>query len=121
MSGPPPVDGTWKTMLRVQSGRAVVSAPIRLPEDSAIPAEAVPQTTESRPFVADAEVLQREQKAGVSPALKTIGPLIVLLIALSFAGALSWGVARIGRSDEPGPKPPRRASAPPSAATPLPS
>ena len=29
-------------------------------------------------------------------SLKTIAPLIVLLIALSFAGALAWGVARIG-------------------------
>ena len=119
MSGPPPADGTWKVMLRVQSGRAVVSSPIRLPADAAIPAEAVPPTTEPRAFVADAEVLQREQKDGVSPALKTIGPLVVLLIALAFAGALAWGVARVGRDTEP-PTSSRRASVPPSAATPLP-
>ena len=121
LDGPPPTSGTWKTMLRVHRGREIVSVPVRLPEDRAIPAPEVPVTAEARPFVADHLVLQREQKQGVAPSLKTIGPLIVLLIALSFAAALSWGVGRIGRDEQDPPVSPRRDAAPRTAATPLPS
>lgn len=109
-------------MVRVQHGRAILSSPVRLPSDAAIPVEAVPATAAARPFVTDKQVLQREQKAGVPTWLKTVAPVVVLLIALGFAGALAWGVARIGR-DAAGSvsPPPRPAAAPRSAATPLPS
>jgi hypothetical protein len=114
----PPADGSWKSMIRIQRDRAILSAPVFLPEDKAIPAKEVPLSSAPRQLVPDKEVLQREQKAGVAGSLKTIAPLIVLLIALSFAGALSWGVARIGRPEED--VNPPRASAPRIGATPLP-
>jgi hypothetical protein len=120
LDAPPPASGTWKTMLRVHRGREIVSSPIRLPADAAIPAPEVPATARPRPFVEDRLVLQREQKEGVSPALRTIGPLVVLVIALGFAAALAWGVARIGRAGASRVSRPRGAS-PQSAATPLPS
>ena len=47
--------------------------------------------------------------------------VIVLLIALSFAAGLAWGVARVGRGERDQTIRPPRASVPPTAATPLPS
>ncbi len=112
-----PVTGTWKAMIRVQDGRRILSAPVRLPGDAAIPAKAVPVSDQPRAFVADKLVLQREQKQGVPTVLKTIAPLVVLLIALSFAAALAWGVARIGGTvREPRP----RGASPRTGARPLP-
>jgi hypothetical protein len=110
---PVPVTGTWKAMVRVQDGRAILASPVRLPGDAAIPAAAVPVSAKARPFVADKQVLQREQKPGVPGWLKTVAPLVVLLIALAFAGALSWGVARIGGAAT---RQPSRAASPRSAA-----
>jgi hypothetical protein len=114
-----PTTGEWKSVIRVQRDRQILSAPIFLPGDKAIPAKEVPVSTAPRSFVADKLVLQREQKKGVSTALKTIAPLIVLLIALAFAAALAWGVARIGRP-EGDVKRPRPTVAPRTGATPLP-
>ena len=113
---PAPATGTWKSMVRVQQGRAILASPVFLPGDAAIPAKEVPTTSRPRPFQPDKQILQREQKKGVPTVLKTIAPLIVLLIALAFAAALAWGVARIGSVS---PRPPR-ASAPRTGATPLP-
>jgi hypothetical protein len=121
---PVPLTGSWKAMVRVQSGRAILAAPVRMPGDDAIPAPAVraPAAGESRAFVADKRVLQREQKRGVPTWLKTVAPLVVLAIALAFAAALAWGVGRIGRRAPVSPpsRPPSRAASPRTAATPLP-
>ena len=37
-----PVDGTWKALVRLHSGRSLLGVPVFLPEDPAIPAKAVP-------------------------------------------------------------------------------
>ncbi len=56
---------------------------------------------------------------GVPAWLRTVAPLVVLLIALSFTAALAWGVGRIGRRRGGGrPGRPRPAAARP-AATPV--
>jgi hypothetical protein len=115
-----PTTGQWKSVIRIQHDRAILSAPVFLPEDKAIPAKEVPVSAAPRHFVADKLILQREQKKGVATALKTIAPLIVLLIALAFAAALAWGVARIGRPDGEVSRPPRPTAAPRTGATPLP-
>jgi hypothetical protein len=112
-----PATGDWKAMIRIQRDRAILSSPLRLPADSAIPVRGVPLSRRPRPFVADKLVLQREQKKGVPTALKTIAPLVVLFLALLFAAALAWGVARIGGEETPRV---RRAAAPRTGARPLP-
>ena len=123
VSQPMPVTGSWKTMVRSRTAArscprpcACRATPRSRPE---VPA---PTAERSRAFVADARVLQREQKPAVPGWLKTVAPLVVLLIALAFAAALAWGVARIGRrapvSRPPAPRP--RAASPRTAATPLP-
>ena len=96
---PVPVYGSWKASLRLHKGGAVQGMPVFFPEDPAIPAKAIPaEATFTREFVRDKELLQREQKAGVSPALTTIAYLVVGLIAVLLVGALTAGVLRLARS-----------------------
>jgi hypothetical protein len=58
---PAPVDGTWKTILRLHRDDEVLGLPVYLPEDPAIPAKEVPATsTIDRAFVLDKKNLQRE-------------------------------------------------------------
>jgi hypothetical protein len=92
---PIPVHGTWKSMIRLHHGQAVMGIPIFLPEDPAIPAKAVPAEPRfTREFVADHELLQREQKGG-SPALVAIAYSAVAGLALAFLALLAWGVHRL--------------------------
>src|SRR5215207_9734770 len=70
---PIPVDGTWKTTLRLHEGRRIAGLPIFMPADPAIPAEEIPaQTRMTREFVLDKENLQREQKEGVAGWLNLV-------------------------------------------------
>ena len=67
---PIPVYGGWKSTLRIQQGDALISMPLFMPKDEAIPAPEVPAKANfTREFQSDNEVLQRERKQGVSPAL----------------------------------------------------
>jgi hypothetical protein len=100
-----PLYGTWKSTLRLQTGRSVLGLPIFMPDDKAIPVKGVPAPAQfTRQFQQDQKLLQREQKKGVSPVLKTIAYLTVLLIALIVAILLILGLRKIRRSlveDEP--------------------
>jgi hypothetical protein len=105
--GPLPLYGNWKSTLRLQRDREVLGTPIYMPADPAIPvgAEPVPDGT-ARTFEDDKGLLQREQKKGVSPVLKTGAYIVVLLIAAIVAALLVLGLRRIRRSlgdDEPPP------------------
>jgi hypothetical protein len=90
---PIPVYGTWKSTLRLHEGTAVRGLAVYMPADEAIPVEAIPARAEAtRTFVKDKELLQREQKEGVSGLLVVTGYLSVLLIALGLYGSLAWGL-----------------------------
>jgi hypothetical protein len=94
---PIPVHGDWKSMLRVQSGDGLVSMPLYLPLDRAIPAPevaALPQFT--RAFALDRKNMQRERKDGVAGWLTTTAYLTVLAIALGFGALLAWALLRLG-------------------------
>jgi hypothetical protein len=107
---PVPVAGGWKTTLRLQDGRNLLSIPVYMPADPAIPAPAVPAPASfERTFVPDIENLQRERKDGVG-WLSSAAALMVLGFALAFAAFMAWGIGRVGRSIEPpgrgpGPRP----------------
>jgi hypothetical protein len=108
---PIPVDGNWKVQLRLQTGRAVIGAPIRLPADPAIPAEEVPAAPRvERAMVPDRTLLQRERKEDVPAWLWGGASAIVLALALMFLGALAWGLGRVARTAKP--------AAPPAATPP---
>jgi hypothetical protein len=79
----------------------------------------------TRSFVADHQLLQREQKLGVPGWLKTAAPLVVLALALGFLASLAWGLGRVAhRTGEPQAAPRRepvprlRATSVPTGATP---
>jgi hypothetical protein len=96
---PIPVNGDWKSTLRLQTGRSVLGLPIYMPRDPAIPVGGVPATAHfDRPFVKDKQLLQREQKKDVPSWLTTLAPLVVLAIAIALITALSLGLAWLGRS-----------------------
>ena len=96
---PVPVYGTWKASLRLHKGNGVQGLPLYFPEDPAIPAKAIPADESfQRSFIRDKELLQREQKAGVSPALTTIAYIAVLLIAVLLVASLTAGVMRLSRA-----------------------
>jgi hypothetical protein len=109
---PVPLHGTWKSTLRLQDGRSVLGLPIYMPEDDAIPVAGIPAPPRfTREFVEDKLLLQREQKKGVSPVLKTGAYLTVLLIAIAVVALLALGLRRIRTelSEPPGPSaPPER-------------
>jgi hypothetical protein len=93
---PIPVYGNWKALVRLHRGNALMAAPIFLPEDRAIPAKEVPATAHfERAFVADHEVLQREQKDAAG-WLTGAAYAVVAAIALSLLVLLAWGLHRLG-------------------------
>jgi hypothetical protein len=95
---PIPVHDGWKSTLRIQQGDALVSMPLYMPRDEAIPAREVPaEASFTRAFVADHEVLQRERKDDVPGALTLIAYLTVLAIALSLIALISWSLLRVDR------------------------
>jgi hypothetical protein len=107
---PLPVYGTWKAMIRVHDGDALLALPIYLPEDRAIPAEGVPASPGgfTRPFVDETEVLQRELKDGVPGYLSALAYLSVGAIVVALIALLGWVLVRLGRDDGsagPGPRP----------------
>ena len=111
---PLPVDGTWKTLLRLHEGNSLTSVPIYLPADPAIPAEEVPAGDGfTREFAAEKEFLQREAKTGAE-ALQVFAYLAVLAITLAFLSLVAWGLHRLAVTAEPAPGapspvgPPRR-------------
>jgi hypothetical protein len=98
---PMPVYGTWKTLVRLQRDDVVAGLPIYLPEDSAIPAEAVPAKPQfTRSFVDETQILQREQKDDVPGYLATVAYSVVGAIVLSLLALLGWLLHRLA-SPEP--------------------
>jgi hypothetical protein len=95
---PFPVHGSWKAMLRVQRGNGLVSVPIYLPEDRAIPARAVPARPRfTRAFVLDRRNLQRERRRGVPASLSTAAYLTVLALAIALVTLLAGVLLRLAR------------------------
>ncbi|SDC20390.1 hypothetical protein SAMN05421872_101538 [Nocardioides lianchengensis] len=100
---PIPVDGTWKTMVRVHDGRSLRAMPIYLPEDSALDEPAVPVADgEVRAFGEEKLILQRELKDDVPGWLWSVAGLVVLACSLVLVLGLGWGVSRYARAPEPG-------------------
>ncbi len=98
---PLPAYGTWKTLVRLQRDNYVAGLPIYLPEDSAIPAPAVPAKARfERPFVDETQILQREQKPDVSGSLVVLAYSVVAAIVAGLVLLLGWVLARIARPDD---------------------
>lgn len=101
---PIPVEGTWKTTLRLHSGRQMAGLPVFLPEDPAIPVDEVAaQPAMTREFILDKENLQRELKDDVPGWLTLVAYLAVGLISLGLVAIIAWGLRRLeDRGSGPG-------------------
>jgi hypothetical protein len=96
LTQPIPVEGTWKTTLRLHDGRRMAGLPIFLPRDEAIPApEVSPPLSESRAFILDKENLQRELKDDVPGWLSAAAYLAVGLLAFGLIALNAWGLRRL--------------------------
>jgi hypothetical protein len=97
-TGPLPVTGEWKTLVRLHRGRELAGIPVYLPADPAIPARGVAaKPSFQRPLVDETTILQRELKKDVPGWLWGAASLIVLLISIGFVLALGWGTSRLAR------------------------
>ncbi len=94
---PVPVDGDWKTLLRVHDGRALSAVPVFLPADRAIKAEEVAAVSATRAFRPEIEILQRERNLDVPGWLWTAASFVVLILSLALVAALAWGVGRLSK------------------------
>ena len=113
-ASPIPVYPEWKTLLRIHSGNSLVAVPIFLPRDPAIPAPEVPAKAQfSRDFMSDKEIVLREAKDDVAPALTISANVILALLVAAWVLSLAWGLRRLG------PPPPR--SGPGGRAAPAPA
>ena len=93
---PIPVDGTWKTTLRINKGRELAGLPIFMPADPAIPVSEIPvESNVTRTFQLDRHLLQREQKKGVATWLTLAAYLGVGLISFCLILVVGWGLARL--------------------------
>jgi hypothetical protein len=94
---PLPVHGTWKTLIRLHRDDTVAGVPVYMPEDTAIPAPAVPAKPQfSRPFVDETQILQREQKDDVPGALVAVAYTVVAAIVAGLLILLGWVLQRLG-------------------------
>jgi hypothetical protein len=95
---PVPADGEWKTTVRLQKGRELVSMPVYMPQDDAIPAPLIAAFSQfDRPFVRDKSLLQREAIGG-SPGQQRAAYAGIGVIALAWIASLGWGLRRLDRS-----------------------
>ena len=99
-SGPVPIQGDWKSLIRLHRDDSIVAVPVYLPEDPAIPAAGVPASPEfTRDFVVDKEILLREAK-DTEPWLSWVGYTVLGLIVIGWIAALAWGLVRMDKNEE---------------------
>jgi hypothetical protein len=93
---PIPVSGSWKTIIRLHKGNAILGLAVYAPADAAIPVGEVPAPASfDRAFVADRQLLQRE--ARTQDATITYGAYAaVLACTLLLLALLAWGLHRVG-------------------------
>jgi hypothetical protein len=109
---PIPLHGSWKALIRLHTGNALLGLPVYAPADPAIPVAGVPAPRRfERAFVPDRRLLQRE--ARTREAAITYGAYAaVLAITVLLLSLLAWGVHRVGATAG------RHRGTPPGAARP---
>jgi hypothetical protein len=95
---PLPVDGTWKSTLRVHRGDVMGSVPVYMPADSALKLPETPATPEfTRAVIMDRVMMQRERRTDVPGYLFAIGSAIVALMTVALVLLLGWALLRVAR------------------------
>jgi hypothetical protein len=83
---PVPIDGHWKTLLRLHRGAEMMAVPVYLPADPAIDEVAVPAVDRTMAFRSEREFLLRETHSGNGWLSPVIHATLVGVLAL-------WAVA----------------------------
>ena len=113
-AGPVPVDGLWKTLLRLHRGAEMMALPIYLPADPEIDEPAIPAIDRTERFSSERAFLLRETHDGngwLSPAIHLTLAGVCALWAAAFVVAV--------RHLAPGPgRPPASRAAPTPAVAP---
>jgi hypothetical protein len=103
-----PVDGTWKTLIRLHTPlHDLAAAPVYLPADPAIPAEEHPAVSGPRDLVEEKLILRREEKQDVPGWLWTTGYGVVGLLFGGLFATVAVGYTVAGRRGPTAPKAPR--------------
>lgn len=112
---PVPVHGSWKTLIRLHlSDRFMVSLPIYMPADKAIPVEATPaESGVTRAFQSEHHLFQREAKRGLSDWMWTTGYSVMIVIYIGLLGSMAVLYTVAGNSSSR----PKHAAAPPAKTT----
>lgn len=117
--GAVPLYGTFKTNIRIQSGRALIALPLHLPREPSIPTPGVTRPERfSAPMLADSKVMQTERKDYVPGWLWTPAALLMLAFCGLFVLGISVGLARV--ADGAGDRDAGRAGAAPTRSRRLP-
>ncbi|HVE67231.1 MAG TPA: hypothetical protein VNB64_01490 [Solirubrobacteraceae bacterium] len=99
---PVPLHGNWKSLIRLHTGRELAIVPVYMPADAAIPAREIPAPPRfTREFVAEPEILLREQTGGGGAAW-ALAYAVVAAIALGLLALLAWGLHRLAIHAGPG-------------------
>jgi hypothetical protein len=88
---PVPVDGLWKTLLRLHRGAEMMAVPIFLPADPEIDEEEIPAEDRVAPFESERDYLLRETHDGNAWLSPTVHLLLVAVCA-AWAGAFVLAV-----------------------------
>ena len=93
---PIPVNGNWKSLIRLHNGNSLTAVPVFLPRDQAIPAKEVPararaSRARSWPTTRSSSASRRPPP----PALTVAAYLVVVAIALALLALLVWGLHRL--------------------------
>lgn len=95
---PMPVDGDWKTLIRLHTPlHDLAAAPVYLPADPAIPADEVPAVSGSRELVEEKLILRREEKQDVPGWLWTLGYGVVGTLFAGLFASVAMGYTVAGR------------------------
>jgi hypothetical protein len=101
---PLPVHGTWKSLVRVSTGRVRMSLPVHLPADPAIPVPAIAaRDGATRAFADDLRLLQRERRDDVAGWLWPAASTVVAALVAGILGLALWALLRLARAHPPAP------------------
>lgn len=95
-----PIEGDWKTLIRLHKDANIVAVPVYLPADEAVSAPGVPaEATVTRHFIADKAILLREAKE-TPPWLSWLAYAVLSALIATWIAALGWGLSRMGRAGQ---------------------
>ena len=96
---PVPIEGAWKTMVRLHRGAEMMSVPVWLPADPEIGEPEIPAVDRTVPFADETALLMRESRSG--PAGFAVGVLALLgVVAAAWIAAFVLVGRALGRRSD---------------------